>query len=71
MPVIRRVYRAIRQVTVQFVAPLGPTRHALAREQFQKRAGAALLDDLMQLGRLARVLFLASREEIDLRSAGL
>ena len=48
------------------VSPMFAGKSLVARH----RMVYALLDDLMQLSRLARVLFLPSREEIDLRSAG-
>src|SRR4051812_28985775 len=46
-------------VAVELVAPLGPTRAALAREQLEILARAAGLDDLVRGVRFARVFLLA------------
>ena len=58
------------EVSVDFVAPAGPAGDAFAGEELEAGAGAALLDDAVDLGRLAGMFLLAGLEEIYLTAAG-
>src|SRR5439155_23636876 len=57
---------AIVLVGVGLVSPGYPAVHFLASEQFQVRAGAALLDQRVLLVGLARMFLFAADEDIDL-----
>src|SRR5262245_43846255 len=53
-------------IVVGLVAPRDPALARAAREQLEERAGAACLDDLVLLVRLARMLALARCQQVEL-----
>src|SRR3984885_2400361 len=57
-------------IRIDFVAPTRPTGSALAGEEFQIGAGAALFDQSVLLVRLSRVFALAAGYDIHLPPAG-
>src|SRR3954463_6578247 len=52
------------------VSPLKPSSPRMSREHLEVRAGAALLDNVVNLVRLARVLALAGDNDVGLGTAG-
>src|SRR6516165_1940238 len=68
--VVSRIMRSRLFVAIDLIAPLRPPLDALAGEQFDVWAGAALLDDVVSLQRLPGMLLLSLHDDVDLSAAG-